>query len=535
MSVIAAYVYEEGRRVREVDLHDPASLELQPGQFAWIGLFEPGEAELDILKHRFDLHPLAVEDALKSDQLPKVDVYGDQLFVVARTAHLEGETIGYGETDIFVGPSHIITVRHGSARAHLELREHLEAAPAQLKHGVDFILHAVLDFIVDGYFPIVDAIEEKVLEMERYALDAFLSRTEVLRIFALRRELMRFKRVLGPMEEVASRLEHHEMPCIDWDVRPYFRDVYDHIRRVSSLVETLREQPDGTATPGRDHPAAGGLGCDPGGADGHRRDLRDELRVHAGTEVALRLSAGGDRHPGDLPGALCTVQAREMAVIVEPVVIPLDAERSVSGLWTLPPDARAALVLAHGAGAGMAHKAMNATAEGLAARGIATLRYNFLYMERGSKRPDSPALAHEAVRAAVAKAGELAPDLPLFAGGRSFGGRMTSQAQAERPLASVRGLVFFAFPLHPPGKPGVERAAHLAEIKVPMLFLQGTNDEFARLDLLDETVVGLGAQASLTLAQFADHSFHAPAKSGRKDPEVLAEILDACAVWMAAN
>ncbi len=241
MSVIAAYVYGEGQRVREIDLGDPASLEMSPGQFAWIGLFEPNEAELDILKRRFNLHPLAVEDALKADQLPKVDVYGDQLFVVARTAHLEGEKIGYGETDIFVGPSHIITVRHGSARAHLELREHLEAAATQLKHGVDFILHAVLDFIVDGYFPIVDAIEEKVLEMERYALDAFLSRAEVLRIFALRRELMRFKRVLGPMEEVASRLEHHEMPCIDWDVRPYFRDVYDHVRRVASLVEALRD------------------------------------------------------------------------------------------------------------------------------------------------------------------------------------------------------------------------------------------------------------------------------------------------------
>ena len=241
MSVIAAYVYGEGQRVREIDLGDPASLEMSPGQFAWIGLFEPNEAELDILKRRFNLHPLAVEDALKAAQLPKVDVYGDQLFVVARTAHLEGEKIGYGETDIFVGPSHIITVRHGSARAHLELREHLEAAPTQLKHGVDFILHAVLDFIVDGYFPIVDAIEERVLEMERYALDAFLSRAEVLRIFALRRELMRFKRVLGPMEEVASRLEHYEMPCIDPDVRPYFRDVCDHVRRVAALVEALRE------------------------------------------------------------------------------------------------------------------------------------------------------------------------------------------------------------------------------------------------------------------------------------------------------
>lgn len=220
---------------------------------------------------------------------------------------------------------------------------------------------------------------------------------------------------------------------------------------------------------------------------------------------------------------------------MDPVVIPVGADRPVSGLWHRPDAAAALLVLAHGAGAGMTHRTMTAAAEGLAARGVATLRYNFPYMERGSKRPDSPALAHETVRAAVAAAGELAPDLPLFAGGRSFGARMTSQAQAEHALPAVRGLVFFAFPLHPPGKPGIERAAHLAQVEVPMLFLQGTNDEFARLDLLQQTVANLGERAHLCLAQFADHAFHAPARSGRKDPEVLAEILDACIEWLGAT
>lgn len=216
----------------------------------------------------------------------------------------------------------------------------------------------------------------------------------------------------------------------------------------------------------------------------------------------------------------------------EPVVIPIEPDLSVSGLWLRPPEASAALVLAHGAGAGMTHKAMAATAEGLAERGVATLRYNFAYMERGSKRPDAPALAHAAVRGAVAEAAELAPDLPLLAGGRSFGGRMTSQAQALTPLAGVRALVFFAFPLHPPGKPGVERAEHLAQVEIPMLFLQGTRDEFARLDLLEETVAGLGQRARLVLSADADHSFHAPAKSGRKDPQVLAEILDSAREWI---
>jgi len=205
---------------------------------------------------------------------------------------------------------------------------------------------------------------------------------------------------------------------------------------------------------------------------------------------------------------------------------------TVSALWQKPKGAKAVLVLAHGAGAGMTHRHMAATADGLEARGIATLRYNFPYMEKGSKRPDNPPVAHAAIRAAAADAAKLAGDLPLFAGGRSFGARMTSQAQALEPLPSVTGLVFFAFPLHAPGKPGIERAEHLSSVKIPMLFLQGTKDEFADLDLLKPVTAKLGKRAKLHLAEHADHSFHAPAKSGRKDPEVLAEILDAAHDWM---
>mgnify|MGYP000116385276 CR=1 FL=1 len=214
------------------------------------------------------------------------------------------------------------------------------------------------------------------------------------------------------------------------------------------------------------------------------------------------------------------------------ITFQLAGDAKVSGLWLAPPDARATYVFAHGAGAGMAHKSMAAIAEGLAARGVATLRYNFLYMERGSKRPDAPALAHAAVRAAVAEARRLAPTLPLFAGGKSFGGRMTSQAQALTPLQEVRGLVFFAFPLHPAGKPSDERAKHLDDVALPMLFLQGDNDALAELDLLRPVVARLGARATLHLETAADHSFHVPAKSGRKDAEVLAEVLDRAANWM---
>jgi predicted alpha/beta-hydrolase family hydrolase len=219
----------------------------------------------------------------------------------------------------------------------------------------------------------------------------------------------------------------------------------------------------------------------------------------------------------------------------EVVAIQIDADQSISGLWEAPGDARAALLLAHGAGAGMAHKSMAAIAEGLAERGLATLRYNLLYMERGSRRPDAPALAHAAVRAAVAEAARLAPDLPLFAGGRSFGGRMTSQAQAIHALPKVRGLLFFAFPLHPPGRPGVDRADHLADVSIPMLFLQGSRDEFAELDLLQATVAGLGDRAALKLFEDADHAFHVPAKSGRKDADVRDEMLDVARDWMLAR
>jgi len=180
----------------------------------------------------------------------------------------------------------------------------------------------------------------------------------------------------------------------------------------------------------------------------------------------------------------------------------------------------------------MTHPFMSAVAEGLAGRGIATLRYQFPYMERGSKSPDAPKVAQTAVRAAVAEAARLAPELPLFAGGKSFGGRMTSQAQAEAPLPGVRGLIFLGFPLHPPGRPSDERGKHLLEVRGPMLFLQGMRDEFARLELLQPTVGQLGARATLKLFTDADHSFHVPLRSGRKDQEILAELTGVLAEWI---
>ena len=209
--------------------------------------------------------------------------------------------------------------------------------------------------------------------------------------------------------------------------------------------------------------------------------------------------------------------------------------RKVSGLLIVPPRSSICYVFAHGAGAGMAHKSMAAIAEGLSDRGIATLRFNFPYMESGSKHPDAPAVAHAAVRAAVTFASGQLPSHKLFAGGKSFGGRMTSQAQAAVPLTGVRGLIFFGFPLHPAGKPSADRAQHLADVQVPMLFLQGTRDALADLELLRPVTKKLGARATLSLIEDADHSFHVPAKLERKDAQVMAEVLDTARDWMSAH
>lgn len=219
---------------------------------------------------------------------------------------------------------------------------------------------------------------------------------------------------------------------------------------------------------------------------------------------------------------------------MQSITITIDETRRVSGLLQVPRDAHACYVFAHGAGAGMTHSFMEAIASGLAGRGIATLRYQFPYMEQGSKRPDAPKVAHATVRAAVNEGSRPLPTLAMVAGGKSFGGRMTSQAQAAAPLPGVRGLVFLGFPLHPPGQPSDERAKHLFDVEIPMLFLQGTRDEFAQRELLEPMVQRLGARATLRLLEHADHSFHVPARNGRKDSEVRAELLDALAEWIAS-
>jgi len=218
----------------------------------------------------------------------------------------------------------------------------------------------------------------------------------------------------------------------------------------------------------------------------------------------------------------------------EPLSLALPDGTNISALLQAPPDADALYVFAHGAGAGMQHAGMATLADALAGERVATLRYQFPYMERGSKRVDAPPVAHAAVRAAVAEARRRLARLPLFAGGRSFGGRMTSQAQALAPLEGVRGLAFVGFPLHPAGKPGVERARHLADVTIPMLFLQGTRDALAELPLLKAVVEPLAPRATLHLVDDADHSFHVRASSGRKDADVVVEMARTLSEWFLA-
>jgi hypothetical protein len=214
------------------------------------------------------------------------------------------------------------------------------------------------------------------------------------------------------------------------------------------------------------------------------------------------------------------------------IKIPVE-ESQVSGVLNTPEKPRACYVLAHGAGVGMLQGFMETVADGLVARGIATLRFQFPYMEEGRKHPDSPKRAQAAVRAAVSEAPRLLPGVSLIAGGKSYGARMTSQAQAEAPLENVRGLAFLGFPLHAPGHPSDERAEHLSSVTIPMLFLQGTRDEFAELDYLKPLIKRLGARATLKLFEDAGHSFRMPAKAGRKDADVMTELLDTLAAWIA--
>lgn len=243
MAIIAAHDYRQGRVVSEPidEGEEPETSAHSPDAFAWVGLFEPTTEEMAICARRFRLHPLSVKDALHARQIPKLEFFGEQLFVIAATAQMEGGRIRYGETAFFVGRNYIVTVCHGSDQGHAALRAKLEAWPKLLAQGVGYVFHALLDMIADNYFPVIDAAGDAVLRLEQRALDAALSRPDMRELFNLRRDLLLLQRMLIPMEDVCERLASHDLPGIDREEQPYFRDVLNRIRRVSALAGLQRE------------------------------------------------------------------------------------------------------------------------------------------------------------------------------------------------------------------------------------------------------------------------------------------------------
>ncbi len=243
MPVIAARRYTHGKPSEHAIAIDGGKREPLPaGTFDWVGLSHPSLEEMELIRAQFCLHPLAVEDALNPSQIPKVEVYGKQLFIVARTAAIEeGETIAYGQTAIFLGGDFIVTVRFGSTRAHHALRQRLETDADRMTEGPDFVAHALLDFIVDGYQPIMEKLEIAVQAMEEGAINAFPEQATIRRIFRLRRQLRRFERTVGPMEEVCDRMAKTDLPSVDPSARIWFRDVLDHVRRTMVRMRGLKE------------------------------------------------------------------------------------------------------------------------------------------------------------------------------------------------------------------------------------------------------------------------------------------------------
>lgn len=239
MSVIAAYYYNDGKRIQEITLDEHIQHDDGRSGFCWIALHDPTADELKALQATYHLHPLTIDNAIHPFCPPRVEVYDDELYVVAQTAELAGDQIQYGKTAIFTGPNYLISVRHGNAGALGSLREQLEASPSLLGKGVDYVLHAILHRVVDQYLPIFEMIEDDVLAMEKRSLDDFLGREDVARIFRLRCELTHFQRTLGAMSELVGKLVRGHFPGISTEVRPYFNDVADHVNRVQSMVNGL--------------------------------------------------------------------------------------------------------------------------------------------------------------------------------------------------------------------------------------------------------------------------------------------------------
>src|SRR6476646_10530053 len=237
--VVAAGVYVDGRRVANIAIEEAAGWRSKPGHVVWIGLHEPDVTLLHSVQQQFQLHDLAIEDADHAHQRPKIEQYGEALFIVARTAQLDGESIAFGETHLFVGEGYIVSVRHGPSTSYTPERERCESCPRALARGEDYILYAILDFIVDNYSPVLEAIHEEVEAMEADVLANAMTRAQIQRLYLLRRDLLRLRNAVGPLVEVCRRLEHDHLPMVRSTMQPLFRDVTDHVRTVQEQIDSL--------------------------------------------------------------------------------------------------------------------------------------------------------------------------------------------------------------------------------------------------------------------------------------------------------
>jgi magnesium transporter len=239
--VVACAAYEGGRRIADLEIDQLDGFQTGPGQFLWIGLHEPDEAMLARLQKRFGLHELAVEDTRHAHQRPKLEVYGDAIFMVLHTAQLRDGHVEFGETHVFAGPGYVLSVRHGPSSSYKEVRQRCESAPKKLRKGEDFVIYSLMDFIVDNYIPVVDAIEEEIERMEESIFDKPFDRAMVERIYDFKRELLSLRRIVTPLVEITNRMMRFDVPLIDKNTYPYFRDVHDHAIRVSETIDSLRE------------------------------------------------------------------------------------------------------------------------------------------------------------------------------------------------------------------------------------------------------------------------------------------------------
>ena len=239
--VVASGVYCKGRRVADIPIEEAGDWSKKPDHVVWIGLLEPSDELLEKVRAQFDLHPLAIEDAAKAHQHPKVEQYGEALFVVARTAQLKNNHIAFGETHIFLGKGYVVSVRHGASTSYAAVRERCESCPTTLSNGEDYILYAILDFIVDNYLPVIETIQTEVDQIEDGVLRRSLHHSEFERLYKLRRDLLKLRRAVGPLVDVCRRLEHTEVLPIDVAMKPLFRDVLDHVKRAQEDIDSLRE------------------------------------------------------------------------------------------------------------------------------------------------------------------------------------------------------------------------------------------------------------------------------------------------------